>query len=333
MKRRNFLAASASASMLAPLSRMETLGTDGHEAVADAEANASSDIPSIPVFTPKPAEWRNDALTMAWIGHSTVLINFYGIWVLTDPILFERIGIYLLGTNFGPTRLSPPALPFDAIPKPDLVLLSHAHMDHCDVLSLKRLTAKFPNALPVIVAKHMKDVVADEPWKSVQELDWNQRITLTLPNGSLQVQALEVKHFGWRLPGDPDRAAGAKNGRSFNAYLLERTLPDGTVKRVVFGGDTARTDAFKRVQVPVDVAIMPIGAYQPWRTVHCNPEEAVEMAEQMNARYFVPIHCNTFPLGREATAEPLQRLQGALQRSSVELALGAIGKTFVLPVS
>src|SRR6266849_6077288 len=81
---------------------------------------------------PHPKEWPNNRLTAAWIGHSTVLLNFFGITILTDPVLFPRIGIRLPFLTIGPKRLTRPAMEFHELPPIDLVLLSHAHFDHID---------------------------------------------------------------------------------------------------------------------------------------------------------------------------------------------------------
>ena len=66
--------------------------------------------PISPAFAkPEPLKWNNAHITAAWIGHSTVLINFFGINILTDPVLFSRIGIRLPGFTIGPKRLTAPA--------------------------------------------------------------------------------------------------------------------------------------------------------------------------------------------------------------------------------
>src|SRR5690242_6504766 len=87
--------------------------------------------PITPAFAkPEPSKWSNAQVTLAWVGHSTVLINFFGITILTDPVLFSRIGVRLPGLTIGPKRLTAPALTFDELPKVDVILLSHAHFDH-----------------------------------------------------------------------------------------------------------------------------------------------------------------------------------------------------------
>src|SRR6266481_8614645 len=112
--------------------------------------------PIAPAFVkPEPSKWNDAQVTAAWIGHATVLINFFGINILTDPVLFSRIGIRLPGFTIGPKRLSAPALSFDELPKIDLVLLSHAHFDHLDLRTLQRFGA----STKIITARARRDLL------------------------------------------------------------------------------------------------------------------------------------------------------------------------------
>ena len=175
--------------------------------------------PIIPAFKPDPSNWKDDEINIAWIGHATVLINFFGKIILTDPVFYERVGLYFLGMTFGPSRYTLPALNIEEIPKPDLVLISHAHMDHMDYSTLLELTGKFPDQLDCITAYNTSDVIAELDWKSLSELDWGEEIVLDW----IRIKAVEVKHFGWRYPWEKDRSKGFMNdGRSFNAYIMER---------------------------------------------------------------------------------------------------------------
>ncbi len=274
-------------------------------------------------YKPEPHNWDMNYITLAWIGHSTILINFFGKWILTDPVLFERVGIYLLGTSYGPTRITPPALSPEEIPQPDIILLSHAHMDHMDYPSLKYLAKKYPNKIDVITAYLTKDVIKDLPWKSINVLDWNEEIILR----DIRFKALEVKHFGWRFPWEKDRSRGYfKDGRSYNAYIIEFKG-----KKILFGGDTAFTNKLSNIgENKIDIAIMPIGAYNPWRRNHCNPEEALKMATELNAKYFIPIHTKTFKLGIEPTNEPLEWLIKSAPQYPIIIGINDIGQTFKL---
>lgn len=267
---------------------------------------------------------RDFGAWVCWVGHSTVLIHLNGKWILTDPVLFGTYGVRALGLTLGPRRISDPALTLEQLPKPDLVLLSHAHMDHMDRKTLDALTSLYPNELRAITASNTSDVMNDLPWRSLDEMDWDDRTTIE----GISLRALRVKHNGWRMPGEACRAGGQpRSGRSYNGYEIE----SGGV-RIVFGGDTAYTKDFADVSGPVDIAIMPIGAYDPYPETHCTPEEALAMVEMMKARFMVPIHHATFRQSQEPMAEPMQRLFTAIRKSSSNLALREIGGTLGLPV-
>lgn len=134
--------------------------------------------PVLPGFKPDPTKWKDDEINIAWIGHSTVLINFFGTKILTDPVLFERIGVNIFGMTFGPSRFTFPALTIDEIPKPDIILLSHAHMDHMDYETLSTIVEKYPKDIDCITAYNTADVIAELEWKSLREIDWNEETNL-----------------------------------------------------------------------------------------------------------------------------------------------------------
>lgn len=275
---------------------------------------------------PTPSAWNDSELTLAWIGHSTVLINFHGVTILTDPILFDRIGVPMFGTVIGPGRLTEPALAPEELPVPDIVLLSHAHMDHMDYPSLAYLTQRSPGQIDCLTSFNTMDVIADLPWKSLQEVDWGGEATLR----GIRFDAIPVKHFGWRYPWERDRSRDPnRGGRSWNAWLMR-----ANGRKLVFGGDTAMTDSFAELAPlgGIDCAIMPIGAYDPWRSVHCTPEEAIEMALMMKAKTIVPIHCMTFRQGRDGFANPPRRFIAAMKETpTIKAGYATIGSTFVVP--
>ena len=273
---------------------------------------------------PNPSDWKNDEINISWIGHSTILMNLFGTIIVTDPVLFEKIGLDIFGITIGQSRYSEPALEIGKFPCPDYILLSHAHFDHMDYKTLSNFTDRYPGKINCITAYNTSDVIADLDWKSLKELDWNEEFFLK----DIKINAIEVKHFGWRYPFERDRSRGYfTNGRSYNAYLIEKNG-----KKVLFGGDTALSNKF----IPfagVDIAIMPIGAYNPWRTNHCNPEEALKMATfDLKAKIFIPIHCCTFRLGFEPVDEPLKWLNNSVKNYNIDLGLKNIGETFTLKV-
>jgi L-ascorbate metabolism protein UlaG (beta-lactamase superfamily) len=249
------------------------------------------------------------------LGHATVLINFYGMRILTDPVLYPRIGVDLGIGSLGPLRLVQCALSPETLPEIDLVLVSHAHFDHLDTPSLGALRG-MPAA---VMASAISDLLPRRYYSSVSELRWNETATITTPRGQALVRAIEVKHWGARLQRD--------TYRGYAGYVVER---EG--KKLLIGGDTASTTAFHehRRFGPFEAAVMPIGAYDPWIRNHCTPEQAVTMADAAGARLFVPVHHQSFQLSREPFREPIERTQAALAKESDRLALREIGETVVI---
>jgi L-ascorbate metabolism protein UlaG (beta-lactamase superfamily) len=278
--------------------------------------------PIAPAFTkPEPLKWNDAQVTAAWIGHATVLINFFGIKILTDPVLFPRIGIRLPGFTIGPKRLTAPALQFHELPRINLILLSHAHFDHFDLRTLHR----FNEDTSVITAPNTADLLRWTSLRDITELRWGE--TKVIKTGSrtaddIAISAFEVKHWGARTQRDTHRG--------YNGYVIESRSRGR--QRILFGGDTAMTDSFAKLRQPIDVAIMSIGAYNPWIHSHCTPEQAVEMATAAGAQFIMPVHHQTFRLSFEPLREPIERFEAALKQTPERIALREIGETFVLPL-
>lgn len=257
---------------------------------------------------PQPRQWPDTGLHAAWLGHTTVLLKLDGFWVLTDPIFSPRAGIHLAVGTLGVKRLVAPALRIEQLPRPDLLLLSHAHMDHMDVPSLRRLENR---GTAVVLARHTSDLIRPERYRTVREMGWGERLEL----GPAKVRAFEVNHWGARLRSDTHRG--------YNGFALEVGR-----WRVLFGGDTGDTHLFGtlRSSRPYHLAIMPIGAYNPWRRRHCTPEEAWRMAHEAGAEFLLPVHHQTFILSREPIMEPIQRLLEAAGNQAWRVAVTAVGQ-------
>ena len=283
----------------------------GARAVRELVAEAGRRILQ-PKAIPTPGRWHDNAITAAWLGHSTVLLNFYGITLLTDPALERRIGADTCLGTIGAKRLIAPALTPAQLPPIDLVLLSHAHMDHLDLATLRAL----PGSPRAVTAHDTADLLRHTKLRQPRSLAWGQQTRIRTRHGDISIQAFEVKHWGARWKWD--------KYRGYNGYVIAR---EG--KRIIFGGDTAWTGSFRnlRAQGPFELAMMPIGAYKPWVCSHCTPEQAVRMANDAGAAHFLPIHFKTFPLGRDGSVEPLQRLEAALEPE--RLGWRDVGETFV----
>jgi L-ascorbate metabolism protein UlaG (beta-lactamase superfamily) len=272
------------------------------------------EVPPAP-HRPSPASWSDNAITLAWLGHATVLIDFYGVRILTDPTLFPRIGIDMGVGSFGPLRLVSCALSPEALPEIDLVLVSHAHFDHLDTPSLAAVRG-MPAA---VMAASTSDLLPRRAYASVTELRWDESTTIATRRGEVHVRAIEVQHWGARLTRD--------TYRGYAGFVVER---EG--RKLLIGGDTASTAVFRehRRFGPFEAAVMPIGAYDPWIRNHCTPEQAVTMADAAGARLFVPVHHQSFQLSREPFSEPIERAQAMLAAERGRLALREIGETVVV---
>jgi len=271
-----------------------------------------------PTARPDVTSWSDQAITGSCLGHSTVLLNLLGVRVLTDPVFSTRVGPGLNPVVLGPKRYVRPALRPKDFPAPDVLLLSHAHFDHFDVPSLRA----FSPDTPVVTAKHTGDLVRALRFRQVHELDWGSSLELTVRGLKLKITALAVAHWGARYMRD--------HHRGYNGYLLERGG-----RAVCFAGDTAYTRAFVHLRerrTPLDLMLMPIGAYDPWIRAHCSPEQAVAMSEQAGALTFVPIHHETFKLGAEPMNEPATRLRAALAHEPERLLATHVGETFNVPL-
>ncbi len=311
--RRKFLATGT----VAGVGSAAWLGTSsswGARFLRERFAEIGREVPAAP-HSPDPSSWDDNAITLAWLGHATVLINFYGMRILTDPALYLRVGADVGVGTLGPLRLVRPALDPDGLPEIDLVLVSHAHFDHLDTPSLAAVRGE-PAA---VMALHTSDLLPREAYSSVQELRWRESIRVRTGRGDAEVHALEVRHWGARVRSD--------TYRGYTGFAIER---EG--RRLLIGGDTAHTDAFRahRALGPFEAAVMPIGAYDPWVHNHCTPEEAVAMADAANARLFIPVHHRSFRLSREPVDEPIERADAALAREAGRLALRDIGETVVI---
>jgi L-ascorbate metabolism protein UlaG (beta-lactamase superfamily) len=183
-------------------------------------------------------------------------------------------------------------------------------MDHTDLGTLRAIRRD----VAVVVQEGNRDLV--RRFRHVQELAWGE----TTVAAGVALESVEVRHWGARMVTDRHRGYGG--------YLLHRAG-----RTVLFAGDTAYTDAFARLgrRVRVDVAILPIGAYDPWIANHASPEQAWHMFQELGARYVIPVHHSTFRLSREPAEEPLQRFLAAAGSERGRVVGSDLGATWQLP--
>jgi L-ascorbate metabolism protein UlaG (beta-lactamase superfamily) len=199
-----------------------------------------------------------------------------------------------------------PALSIAQLPPIDLILISHAHFDHLDRPTLARL----PKHVPIITARKTRDLIGDLGFRKITELSWGQ----SMVHQGIRVTAREVTHWGARTFFDPYRG--------YNAYLIESLAENG--RRVLYGGDTAYHERFRDIG-RVDLAVLGIGAYDPYIAAHATPEQAWEMAGHAGADYILPMHHSTFRLSHEPIEEPIERMLAAAGKEADRIVVREIG--------
>jgi L-ascorbate metabolism protein UlaG (beta-lactamase superfamily) len=276
-----------------------------------------------PVYPPpEPPPAGHVAVT--FVGHASFLIRFAGgPTLLTDPIWSERCSPLSFA---GPKRARAPGLDFDSLPRIDAVLLSHCHYDHCDIPTLQRLRDRF--APRIFTGLGIAPLLAKHGLKDVVELDWWQQAALP---GGASVTYLPAHHVGARSLFD--------RGRTLWGGFGIRPADGG---HVYFTGDSAWGAHFEEIghfAGPFDLALVPIGAYEPrWfmRQVHMNPEESVRAFQALRTRQALAMHFGTFKLTQEAIDAPGRALLEAMAAAGIpeeDFVVPGCGQTFTLPLT
>jgi N-acyl-phosphatidylethanolamine-hydrolysing phospholipase D len=234
---------------------------------------------------------------ITWIGHATFLVRLDGVTFLTDPIFSDRASPFSFG---GPRRFVPPGVPLDELPPLDFVIISHDHYDHTDEPTIRALAAR---GTRFVVPLRLGEVVREAGGEAI-ELDWGGTIEVA----GVKIHCVPAQHFSGRWLDDRDR-------RLWAGFVVE-----GPTTRFFHAGDTGYFDGFREIGErfgPIDVAAIPIGAYEPlamMRFVHLTPEDAVQVAFDVRAQRVVPMHYGTFELTDEPFDEPPRRFRREAER-------------------
>jgi len=239
-------------------------------------------------------------LGVTFIGHSSFLLQIGGRNVLIDPVFSKRLILL--------RRQSHPGTLPDQLPPIDLVLVTHAHMDHLDIASLRRVVRSnrrsYGVAPEIVVPEGVDDLVTSLHFRSVHTLGWWQQTQVA----GLDITMTPCRHWGARLFNDTHRGYGG--------YVV--SAGDHSVYH---SGDTAWFDGFSEIgqRLHPALALLPIGAYFPdsYRAVHTSPEEAVRGFVASGAQLMIPMHFGTFRLGREPQGEPVKRLTAEAARRGI----------------
>jgi L-ascorbate metabolism protein UlaG (beta-lactamase superfamily) len=273
-----------------------------------------------PVF-PAPARASAEAIAATFIGHSSFLVQLGGIAVLFDPIWSNRCSPVWFA---GPRRVRKPAHALNALPRVDLLLVSHNHYDHLDLRTLRRVRRLWspPTATGLDNGRHL----AKAGIKSAVELDWWQQTELA----GATVTYVPSQHFSARTLFDRNRSL-------WGGFVVEA---GGAT--VYFAGDSGYCPHFAEIGMRfprIDLALLPIGAYEPrWfmRQQHVDPSEAVRAHLDLKPRRSLGMHFGTFQLTDEAIDAPVQALDHARREAGLakqDFDVLAFGETRTYPIA
>ena len=248
---------------------------------------------------------------VTWIGHATVLAQLGGINVLTDPHFSQRASPV---SFMGPKRQVDPGIALAALPRIDVVLISHNHYDHLDDASVRGLNAQAGGPPLFIVPLGLKAWFAELEIVSVVELDWWQSHTVAGPAGPVELVLTPVQHWSGR--GLTDRMQTLWGGFAEFAPDLHLYFTGDTAYSKDFADIRERFPARQRPEAGAgfDLALIAIGAYEPrWfmATQHIDPDEAVHIHLDLGAKRSMGVHWGTFELTDESLDEPPRRLAQA----------------------
>ena len=242
---------------------------------------------------PLPEAPTNHRAIVTFIGHASFLIQLPGLTIVTDPVFSERASPVSFA---GPKRVRPPGIALGDLPKIDLILLSHNHYDHADLASLRALhEAHQPRAVTLVGNVPL----LAKAGLTATELDWWDQTDIA----GVRITATPARHFSRR---------GLRDG---NRALWGGFMITAGETRVLFAGDSGMGPHWGDIAArlgPPDLALLPIGAYEPrWlmSPVHMNPDEAVQAHRALAARRSIGMHFGTFRLTDEAINAPVERLR------------------------
>ena len=256
----------------------------------------------VPVEPQRPPTPKPDEVVITFIGHASFLIQAGPTNLLIDPVYYERASPVSFA---GPRRARAPGVRFDDLPPISLVLLSHNHYDHCDLGTLRLLQQRYHP--PVVTPLGNGRLLRSAGITQVEELDWWE----TSSTAPLPITVTQAQHFSARSPFDRNRAL-------WGGFLIETGR-----KRILHAGDSGYGSHFHEIGArlgPIDLALLPIGAYEPrWfmKDIHMNPAEAVQAHLDLGARQSIAMHFGTFQLTPEGIEEPPRELAKALRERGV----------------
>lgn len=250
---------------------------------------------------------KSDKDMIVWLGHASFFIQIDGIRLLTDPLFYNLPFI---------KRLAKLPCEIEDFKNIDYILLSHAHRDHLDIKSIKKLIELNPNVkflTPLGMGKVLKKYT-----HNIEEAGWFQKYT-----SKIEITFLPTYHWSRRGLND------------FNRVLWGSFLIKSKKSSIYFSGDSAYGEHFKEIAkiCDIDIALLSIGAYKPefiMKHSHLSPTEAIEASNDLKAKTFIPMHYGTYILSDEPLHEPIELIYKNRDKLKANLKELNIGEEYLV---
>jgi len=250
-----------------------------------------------------------------WLGHSSWYIQLDGRRILIDPILSDYAAPFsFMNKAFAGTSI----YQAEDIPAVDYLLISHDHWDHLDYSAAVALQAKVKRVVcPLGVGAYFE--YWGYPKEAIREGDWNDSVV----DGDFIIHLLPARHYSGRV--------FSKNKTLWAAFALTSAK-----RRIFFSGDSGYGPHFSEIGREFDgfdLVMLDCGQYDPrWSYIHMNPEEAVQAAQGLGAKTFIPAHVGRFTIANHAWDEPFKRVADASRGKSYRLLTPEIGEPVAMDV-
>jgi L-ascorbate metabolism protein UlaG (beta-lactamase superfamily) len=261
--------------------------------------------------------------SLYFIGTATMLIRYAGFTILTDPNFLHQGEYVRLGYGLRSRRLTEPAVPFDALPPFDMVLLSHLHEDHFD----RKVEARLDRHTRVVTTPHASSALSRKGFSSVVGLaTWEE--TRFLRNGVvLRITSMPGRHGPALLSALLPPVMGS---------MLEFVKQEQILLRIYITGDTLVFDGLRDIRRRygyLDQAILHLGGTRALGVlVTMDGKEGVELLKLLQPKIAIPIHYNDYTVFKSPLSDFQNRVRSAGFEDRVRYLAQGETYRFVVPV-
>ncbi|MFZ2522403.1 MAG: MBL fold metallo-hydrolase [Minisyncoccia bacterium] len=244
---------------------------------------------------------ESEKISVTFVNHSTVLLQAYGLNILTDPVWSRRVSPF---SFLGPKRYMEPGVTLENLPRIDYILISHNHYDHMDINTLRKIYKKYRPKIFVPLGNSL--YLAKKGIIGAEDMDWWDKKSLT---EEVKLTCVPAEHFS-------SRAFSDRNKTLWCGFVLETKRGN-----IYFSGDTASgkfSDKIKEKYEKFLLGFIPVAVWKPeWlmRPVHISPDDAFDLHKKLNIETTIGIHHGTFKLSDDGQDDGPDRIRFLVKNS------------------